>query len=275
MYVPPEIIFKGGTLEEIGVACMDLLFLFANVDKRGLQRDSEAYKKLDAISKRAREATDPWLESIKQTIKDGPQTITSERIISNCIQEKLRIPAVAVYDNLHNYENDFQIGSDRKTTARQVVLISLTNLDIVDEKSLTWEQVSEFRKDKVLQGKYRRFLHWLNAEMVRKSEDEIQNEIGRKLDDYEQTLRIHGIKTIKGTLQWVLSGKPLAKSLAVGGGFAALTNSPLGAFLVGGGYLVKEVAFHIWESSLELLQLEAKHRDIAWVYDAKHKLETT
>jgi hypothetical protein len=46
------------------------------------------------------------------------------------------------------------------------VMVTLENLQIVDEKGLSWDQVVSFREDTEARKKYRRFLHWLDKEMV-------------------------------------------------------------------------------------------------------------
>ena len=149
---------------------------------------------------------------------------------------------------------------------RTVVVAALTNLEIVDEDQLTWEQVMAFRQDAGTLRKYRRFLHWLEG-MAGEPRSYVEDEIGIRLEDYDSALQKHGIRTVKGNLKWLLSGEALLSALGITGGIAALTGSPLWGLLGGSGYLVKETLFKLWDDQVELRDIEAQHRDIAWVYE--------
>ena len=90
---------------------------------------------------------------------------------------------------------------------KEIIVATMDNLQIVDEEKLTWEQVIELRNDKQSQAKYKRFIHWLDKEMVDKSQSFIQDDIAIKLEDYEKALKKHGIKTIIGTLKEIINSK--------------------------------------------------------------------
>ena len=99
-----------------------------------------------------------------------------------------------IYDWVTHRDNAYQKGD------RQTVIATLSNLQIVDENQLTWEQVTEFRSDRENQEKYRRFLHWLSVSLAGRSQALVDEEILQKLTDYEAALKKHGIRTVLGVL---------------------------------------------------------------------------
>ena len=150
-----------------------------------------------------------------------------------------------------------------------VILMAMGNLKIVDEEKITWEQVLELRKDKESKAKYKRFLHWLNKEMLGKSQAFIEDEIAIKLEDYESALNKHGIKTVLGTIEEVLDGKYIFEASAAIGGFS-LAGHPILGFLTGAGIFVGKVGLKLAQISLDLNDIEkGMNSDIAWVYEAK------
>jgi hypothetical protein len=171
-----------------------------------------------------------------------------------------RCEAVPVYASEAGREREYVRGD------RTVVVAALTDLQIVDEDQLTWDQVMAFRQDADASHKYRRFLHWLEG-MAGEPRSYVEDEIGIRLEDYEAALQKHGIRTAKGVLRWLLSDEAVTKALGIAGGIMALTGSPVWGLLAGGGYLVKETLFRLWDDHVDLQDIEAQHADIAWVYE--------
>ena len=152
---------------------------------------------------------------------------------------------------------------------RDVVVACLSNLDLADEDQLTWEHVLEFRKDKEVCNKYRRFLHWLDSEMVGKSQAFIEDEIAMKLEDYEQALKKHGIKTVLGTIQETLDGKYLLGAAGAAAPFT-LAGYPVLAALAGAGLIVGKVVVKLIEMKLDFDDVErGPNSEVSWVYEAK------
>ena len=98
---------------------------------------------------------------------------------------------------------------------REAIVSTLSGLEIVDERKITWQQVIEFRKDKRSLQKYRRFLHWLDKDMIGKSFAFIEDDIAIKLEDYKSSLKKHGVKTIIGTIEEIIDGKYLLGTSSV------------------------------------------------------------
>ena len=173
------------------------------------------------------------------------------------------IPMVPIYD----------LSVDRKTGycegERQVVVAMLSNLQIVNEQHLTWEQVIDFRKDKESRQKYKRFLHWLDKDMVGRSEAFMQDEISQKLEDYELSLKKHGIKTVLGMIEELLDGKYIAGASAVAGSLT-LTGHPTLGILSGAGLIIGNVSVKLGQTLLDVHDAECgPNSEISWVYEIK------
>ncbi|MGD0596611.1 MAG: hypothetical protein ABSA64_03690 [Sedimentisphaerales bacterium] len=156
---------------------------------------------------------------------------------------------------------------------REVVASALSNLEIVDERKLTWQQVIEFRKDKISLKKYRRFLHWLDKEMIGKSQKFIEDDIAQKLEDYGSTLKKHGIKTVIGTIEEVLDGKYLLGTSGVIGSFSLAGYPGLG-ILAGAGLMIGKMAVKLGNTWIDYDDTErGVNSEISWVYEVKEKLK--
>ena len=141
----------------------------------------------------------------------------------------------------------------------------------VDETSLEWAQVIEFRKDKNSVRSFRRLLHWLDAELVGKSPQFLEDWLERRLEEYRLTLRIHGIRTKQGILETMVDEKTLlsgAASAAIG----AATAGQLWAALAGLSTVLARVGLRIWKDRVDLLELKAKHPEIAFVHEIEREV---
>ncbi len=85
----------------------------------------------------------------------------------------------------------------------QVVSIVLENMKIVDESSLTWEHVLAIREDPNTMKKLRRMTHWLDGALAEKSISYIEDEIGNRVDAYEEGLKLTGVKVREGRMAFL------------------------------------------------------------------------
>ncbi|MCX5643754.1 MAG: hypothetical protein NTZ17_03575 [Phycisphaerae bacterium] len=142
---------------------------------------------------------------------------------------------------------------------------ALMDLQVVDEESLTWDQVVTFRADNEARKKYRRFLHWLDGTMLGKSQAFIEDEISQRLEDYEHALKKHGIRTVIGTIEEALDGKYI-----LGAGGFALVGHPILAALVAGLLVAGKVTVKLLQTSLKYDDVErGVNSEISWVHEVK------
>lgn len=185
------------------------------------------------------------------------------RDIAKAFSTKYKIPVATVFGSRKNQRIIYS-GGDKK-----VVVSCLQNIGIVDEKRLSWEQVLDFRSDADSRKKYKRFLHWLDKEMIGKSQSFIEDDIAIKLEDYESALKKHGLKTVIGTIDEALDGKYLAGILGITAPLI-LTGHPTLGFLAGTGLLVGKVAVKLSQVLLDYDDIErGPNSEISWVYEVK------
>lgn len=178
--------------------------------------------------------------------------------------DRYKITAATLYDNSELQSSSYQEGE------KDVIISTIENLQIVDEEKLAWEQVLELRNDEQSKAKYKRFIHWLDKEMVGKSQSFIEDEIAIKLEDYEQTLKKHGIKTMLGTVKEIINSKSFLAGAGLGS-FGFSLGNPLAAF-AGGSIIVSNIAINLAEKKLAFEKCETgANSEISWVHEVKKK----
>ncbi|MBN1505661.1 MAG: hypothetical protein JW955_02380 [Sedimentisphaerales bacterium] len=199
---------------------------------------------------------DKKLQMMRAATDEGFGSLLRE--IACSFAEKHHVTITPVFDRVTDRTRAYHEGR------REVVTSVLSNLAIVDEESLSWDQVIEFRNDEDAKRKYRRFLHWLDKDMEGRSQHFIEDEIAQKLEDYGWAIKKHGVKTILGTIEEVLDGKYV---LTVSG--LAVTGGPMAA-LVGGLLVAGRVAVKLLHTRLDYDDVEkGANSEISWVYEAK------
>jgi len=150
-----------------------------------------------------------------------------------------------------------------------VLVTTLSNLSVVDEEKLVWEQVNQFREDKDARAKFRRLIHWLDAEMINKPQSFVSDEISKRLDEYEWALKKHGIKTLLGTITDALDGKFLAGACATGA-FLTLLEKPGLAALAGTGLVLTKAVVTISERLIELENIRrGPNSEVAFIQEVR------
>ena len=188
------------------------------------------------------------------------------RKISRSFYGEHDVPLIPIYDFVKRRNEMYQKGN------REVVVTTLHDLDIVDEEQLSWEQVMEFRADEDARDKYKRLLHWLDKEMVGRSQNFIEDEISIKLNDYDSALRKHGIRTITGIVEEALDGK-LITGVSAATEMLNLAGHPVLAFLVGAGIVIGRVGIKLVQYKLDYDDIErGPNSEISWVYEVKKQL---
>jgi hypothetical protein len=124
-------------------------------------------------------------------------TINRNRVIKELVQEykKEGTTLTPIYLTPTEYDDYVSIEEQKSESGMEICLDFIP--DIVEDK-LTWEQVLEFRQDKTTKTKLDRLRRWFNIDLLKKSEEEIKNILGQKIDDYQWALKKHGIQTLIG-----------------------------------------------------------------------------
>lgn len=197
-----------------------------------------------------------------RTDKDNYGTLIL-REVAKSFSNTYGISMVTLFETASERNREYKEGN------REVVIAVLSDIEIIDEDKLTWEQVLEFRADEENHRRYKRFLHWLNKEMIGKSQAFIEDEISLKLEDYEKALKKHGIKTVFGMVEEALDGKYLLGASGVAGSLTLAGHPLLGmlgaGILIGGKVVVKLVQTKLNFDDVE----RGQNSEISWVYEAK------
>jgi len=183
-----------------------------------------------------------------------------------CSEFPERKPTI-FYNSVVDCDRDFSPGS------RSILKAAISNVALVDESSLTWQQVIEFRQDTTTRNKYRRFIRWIDTELKESSRQEIEDLIAIRLDDYEWALKKHGMRASFGAISCLLEPKFLAAASAAvtasalaGGGFAA-------AALAGASLTVGKALVSFGSALIDGLDERRKENyEIAYIYEVRKQL---
>jgi hypothetical protein len=133
----------------------------------------------------------------------------------------------------------------------------LSDVPVISEDGLTWEQVVEFRRDSAAKLSLRRMLHWLDGEMVGKSLSYIEEDVAIRLKDYDESVRKHGLHTVVGTLSALLDSKFLENAATVTG-VSALLSGGIGALIAGAALTVSKASVHLAEVKIDAEEERSK-----------------
>lgn len=181
------------------------------------------------------------------------------------LQELTGARVIPVLEARTEYDQTFKKGS------REVLVASLSELDVVDEDQLSLNQVLEFRCDQESAIKYRRLLSWLDAKVVGMTETEVIETLHQRLDDYNWALKKHGIKTALGIVSETLDGRYLLGASAVVA--ASLTAGfPVLGMFAGEGIVVGKLAVRVASDWLDLKDRErGEYSEVAWLYQIEKR----
>jgi hypothetical protein len=189
------------------------------------------------------------------------------RFISEALYKHHKFIATPIYESMDSLNKEYQPGRI------EVIFATIKNIGVVDEEKLEWSQIEEFRNDYNSRRKYRRMIHWLDSELVGKSENFISDRIANKLEDYEWALKKHGIETITGCLSRIIDPRFIAASSAAVAGLA-LAGDQFIAAIGGLGLLAGKAAISITKAGLDIIdRRRGKDSEIAFVYAMKKKLK--
>lgn len=172
-----------------------------------------------------------------------------------------------LYDSAAARDAEYKLGD------RAVLLAIADGVMVVDEDALAWEQVRQFRQDAEARASYRRFLHWLDREMVGKSTAFIADEISIRQDRYIRALRKHGIETVVGALERAISPGMLASASAAGAAVQFVMNQPIWSLLAAGGLALGSGAISLAKVALSREDIEHANQEISYVQAIKRRFQ--
>lgn len=152
------------------------------------------------------------------------------------------------------------------------VMLTISNISVIDSKSLKWEVVREFRKDKASLSKLRRLRAFAIKDYTGKPRSFIEDDILTRVEDHEDATKKWGLETIKSTISAGASEKIILAGL--GGLLATTSGAPIsttvaiGASALLGSTLVQLV------SGRKLLELSQTKDPIRYIYELRQATRT-
>lgn len=130
---------------------------------------------------------------------------------------------------------------------------ALRHIPEVVEHRLSWDQISEFRRDAEATGKHRALQYWLAETLLARSISEAEGKIGTLVSDYEWSLKKHGIETLTGSVAMLYDAGFLKQLAGISAAAAAITANPIIAALLAGTFTAGKVSLHLAERRLQRL----------------------
>lgn len=246
--IPADVTFHGNSESELEFLAFAQVFNFL----KELSEEDDPIVQANAGAMR-REFATRWQDLY------GPSAHhEAARILAAGISASHAVGVTSVYASVDALDREYAPGN------YEVIVATLSALDIPIEAALTWEQVAEFRRDKGSRQKLRRFVHWLDKDMAGRSAAFLADEISGRLEDYRAALRKHGISVALGSLASIIDSK------AVIGGAAAVASLSYAAdqrwaLLGGGAIMLASGALHVGRALLELRDVHESAKEIAFV----------
>lgn len=174
------------------------------------------------------------------------------------IGKRYHIDTVPIYHD--PTEMDMDTGLNMPELEFDILQICMANLPEIDEVSLEWKQVEEFRRDKDSVVKLRRFKLWLLTELFEKSKEEVECIFEKELDDYKFALKKHGIMTAMGGCTTILSASAtILQSL----------NNGVFNEIAAGVAVTSGISLFVSQQIMKYIQ--TNRRPIAYIYDIARK----
>lgn len=188
------------------------------------------------------------------------------RLLCSRLPSAIHAYPTILYDDVGSVERDYPAGSQEILTA------AIRDIALVDEGSLAWEQVLEFRSDVQASRRYRRLIRWVDAKLLSQSASAVCDEIADRIEDYEWALRKHGIKTLLGAVSCLLDPR-FVKAVSVSVATTAFATSGVWAALAGAVLVAGKAAVSFgtqWVDSLDHLREEG--HEVAYIHEVKRRL---
>jgi hypothetical protein len=198
--------------------------------------------------------------------ESGNNEKRSIRFVCSEFQKRFGITPTIIYSSPSSRDEEFKSGKF------EILTTSISNVAMVDEEQLTWEQILEFRKDAETRAKYCRFVRWVDLELKTKSSKEVEDLIAVRLDDYQWSLKKHGLKASVGTLSCLLDPKFLAGTSAAVAATSVTGGSVWGA-LAGASLVFGRAAVNFGTAKIDGLDERRKENyEVAYVHEIQKQL---
>lgn len=147
--------------------------------------------------------------------------------------------------------------------------ITLSRLNLIDANEADWRQIIEIRKDVHSHRKLARLRLFVHSNYSGRSFAYIEDDLSRRLDEYEQVTKKFGFKTTLSSVSMLLDAKALQTS-AGAGLIAGLFGGPIAGLSAAAAIEVGKIAVHIAEKRHELKDWKAGH-ELAYIFETQRR----
>jgi hypothetical protein len=166
------------------------------------------------------------------------------------------------------FARDFQAAN--ASCARFAAIIS--DIPIVESRSLEWNQVVEFRKDKENAKKYRALRNWVLDAVQAETVEQAKELIEERVDKYKEAVKAWRFNTTAGAIKNVIEFKNLSKDSL--GALVGKEIDPVWGPIVATLIAVSADTFHyVVDQMGELRKIHDEYRQIAYLNDVQSLLK--
>jgi len=158
----------------------------------------------------------------------------------------------------------------RSATAEDISMI-INGIELIDTSKATWEQIYEYRKSEEATRKLRNLRLFFETSYVGKSMGFVEDDFGRRLDDYKEVTSEFGFSTTKSIISMVANSKNLQTfgGIALASIFLGQHFVTAGTMLAGGTFELANIGFEV-RDRMHSLNRYKKNHELAYVIDFKN-----
>jgi hypothetical protein len=153
------------------------------------------------------------------------------------------------------------------------LVISLRSLRLADVSRCSWEQILEFRRDDEARDKLRRLRLFAYENYAGKSKDYIEDDILKRIADYDQAIKQWGFETTQSALNMLLNSKIMGGALT-GSLVSTLFGAPTLAVatgVAGGALEIGRIALEVSKQRFALRKLITEN-PVSYISHVRSKL---
>jgi hypothetical protein len=147
-----------------------------------------------------------------------------------------------------------------------------SKLPLIDASTATWDQIIELRRSPEAKIKLRRLRLFFFENYTGKPKSYVEDDLLRRLDDYEKARREFGFDTITSSISVLLDSQNLQASL-VAGLAAALFGGPTAAISAGASVELGKFSLEVAKKRAQIRSLSDGH-ELAYIIAARRHLKS-
>lgn len=222
-------------------------------------------KQLRPLMAQPRNSQDPSAYDELKRLYLSNAAVGDKHSVRDIFRELARRLAIESYAVLLPEEN-----SENTGFSEAYACLALLDVPLIDPSNASWEQILEVRRSAEASRKLRRLRLFFFENYSGKPRSYVEDDLLRRLDDYERVRREFGFDTVLSAISVVLDAKNL-QAAVVAGLTAALFGGPSAGFTVGATVEVGKVAIAACQRIAQIRRLRDGH-ELAYLIDARQRV---